>query len=74
MRIMRVVELQLLTEKEKIEYMLEETLNNKDLEVDEKINKVMELLKKQTENISSIQLWSSYINGLTNKNNNEKEE
>ena len=74
MRIMRVVELQLLTEKEKIEYMLEDTLNNKDSEVDEKINKVMELLKKQTENISSIQLWSSYINGLTNKNNNEKEE
>mgnify|MGYP003127846923 FL=1 len=73
MRIMRVVELNLLTEKEKIEYMLEETLNNKDLDVDKKINKVMELLKKQTENLSSIQLWSQYIAGLTDNNNEKKE-
>tara|TARA_R110001606_G_scaffold165686_1_gene310179 strand:+ start:5492 stop:5713 length:222 start_codon:yes stop_codon:yes gene_type:complete len=67
MRIMQVVELQLLTNKEKIEYMLEETLNNSNLDVDDKINKVVELVRKQTENINSIQLWASYVNGATNK-------
>ena len=71
MRIMNVVELQLLTDKEKIEYMLEETLNNKNLDVDDKINKVMGLIKEQTQNINSIQLWASYMNGVTNKNNYE---
>tara|TARA_R110000787_G_scaffold145087_3_gene258937 strand:+ start:238 stop:450 length:213 start_codon:yes stop_codon:yes gene_type:complete len=64
---MQVVELQLLTNKEKIEYMLEETLNNSNLDVDDKINKVVELVRKQTENINSIQLWASYVNGATNK-------
>tara|TARA_R110001583_G_scaffold67519_1_gene193078 strand:- start:4026 stop:4247 length:222 start_codon:yes stop_codon:yes gene_type:complete len=73
MRIMNVVELQLLTDKEKIEYMLEETLNNKNLDVDDKINKVMGLIKEQTQNINSIQLWASYMNGVTNKNEQKEE-
>tara|TARA_R110000751_G_scaffold210887_2_gene314519 strand:- start:128 stop:349 length:222 start_codon:yes stop_codon:yes gene_type:complete len=73
MRIMRVVELQLLTEKEKIEYMLEETLNNNNLDVDDKIKKVIELVRKQTENINSIQLWASHMNGVTNKNEQKEE-
>tara|TARA_R110001606_G_scaffold328082_1_gene475128 strand:- start:800 stop:1012 length:213 start_codon:yes stop_codon:yes gene_type:complete len=70
---MNVVELQLLTDKEKIEYMLEETLNNKNLDVDDKINKVMGLIKEQTQNINSIQLWASYMNGVTNKNEQKEE-
>jgi hypothetical protein len=73
MRIMRVVELQLLTDKEKIEYMLEETLNNKNLDVDDKINKVMGLIKEQTQNINAIQLWASYMTGVTNKNEQKEE-
>jgi len=73
MRIMNVVELQLLTDKEKIEYMLEETINNKNLDVDDKINKVMGLIKEQTQNINSIQLWASYMNGVTNKNEQKEE-
>tara|TARA_R100000908_G_scaffold59830_1_gene36641 strand:+ start:6082 stop:6303 length:222 start_codon:yes stop_codon:yes gene_type:complete len=73
MRIMRVVELQLLTDKEKIEYMLEETLNNKNLDVDDKINKVMGLIKEQTQNINSLQLWASYMTGVTNKNEQKEE-
>ena len=73
MRIMQVVELQLLTNKEKIEYMLEETLNNSNLDVDDKINKVVELVRKQTENINSIQLWASYVNGATNKEDKKEE-
>jgi hypothetical protein len=70
---MRVVELQLLTDKEKIEYMLEETLNNKNLDVDDKINKVMGLIKEQTQNINAIQLWASYMTGVTNKNEQKEE-
>jgi hypothetical protein len=70
---MNVVELQLLTDKEKIEYMLEETINNKNLDVDDKINKVMGLIKEQTQNINSIQLWASYMNGVTNKNEQKEE-
>ena len=73
MKIMNVVELQLLTNKEKIEYILEETLNNKNLDVDDKINKVMGLIKEQTQNINSIQLWTSYMNGVTNKNEQKEE-
>ena len=61
-----------LSQKEKIEYELEETINSNDLDVKSKINRIKELLKIQTENLNSIQLWSSYINGLTNKNKEEK--
>jgi hypothetical protein len=71
MKIMRVVELSLIADKERLEYELEEVINNKDV-TDLKIEKIRKTLRKLTETMSAMQLWSSYIQGLNN--NNEKEE
>jgi|TARA_R100000900_G_scaffold104350_1_gene80947 hypothetical protein len=72
MKIMRVVELSLVADKERLEYELEEVINNKDV-TDLKIKKIRETLKKLTETMSAMQLWSSYIQGLNNNNNEEEE-
>ena len=72
MKIMRVVELSLVADKERLEYELEEVINNKDV-TDLKIKKIREALKKLTETMSAMQLWSSYIQGLNNNNNEEEE-
>ena len=75
MRIMRVVELKLLSEKETLEFELEELLNRNDSgSTKERVNKIMDVLNKQTLNLSSLQLWNSYINGLSPNNDTKKEE
>ena len=73
MKIMRVVELNLIADKERLEYHLEETINRKDMDASEKIIVIKETLLELTETINIIQLWSSYIEGLE-KNNKEVEE
>lgn len=75
MRIMRVVEMNLLSEKETLEFELEELLNKNDSDsTKERVNKIMDVLNKQTINLSSLQLWNSYINGLSPNNDTKKEE
>ena len=75
MRIMRVVEMNLLSEKETLEFELEELLNKNDSDsTKERVNKIMDVLNKQTTNLSSLQLWNSYINGLSPNNDTKKEE
>jgi len=70
---MRVVELELLSQKERLEFELEDLLNkDSDLSINEKINKILELLGKQTENLSSLQLWNSYMTGMSENNKTEK--
>jgi len=72
MKIMRVVELNLIAEKEKLEYQLEELINNKEVDALDKVDKIKNILDELTKTMSSMQLWSSYIQGMTN-NNEEKE-
>ena len=72
---MRVVELKLLSEKEALEFELEELLNRNDSgSTKERVNKIMDVLNKQTTNLGSLQLWNSYINGLSPNNDTKKEE
>jgi|TARA_R110000796_G_scaffold245290_1_gene369441 hypothetical protein len=71
MKIMRVVELDLISNKERLEYELEEMINTKNINSSEKVEKIKEILLKLTETMNAIQLWSSYIEGL---NNNEQKE
>ena len=71
MKIMRVVELDLVSNKERLEYELEEIINTKNINASEKVQKIKENLLKLTETMNAIQLWSSYIEGL---NNNEEKE
>ena len=68
MKIMRVVELNLIADKERLEYHLEETINRKDMDASEKIIVIKETLLELTETINIIQLWSSYIEGLEKNN------
>ena len=68
MEIMRVVELNLIADKERLEYHLEETINRKDMDASEKIIVIKETLLELTETINIIQLWSSYIEGLEKNN------
>ena len=72
MKIMRVVELNLIAEKEKLEYQLEELINNKEVDASTKVDKIKSILDELTKTMSSMQLWSSYIQGMTN--NNEEQE
>ena len=72
MKIMRVVELNLIAEKEKLEYQLEELINNKEVDALDKVDKIKNILDELTKTMSSMQLWSSYIQGMTN--NNEEQE
>jgi|TARA_R110000787_G_scaffold87017_1_gene185515 ParB-like chromosome segregation protein Spo0J len=65
---MRVVELNLIADKERLEYHLEETINRKDMDASEKIIVIKETLLELTETINIIQLWSSYIEGLEKNN------
>jgi len=69
---MRVVELNLMAEKERVEYHLEEVINSKDINPSEKIKQIKNTLLELTEVMNSMQLWSSYIQGLNN--NKETEE
>ena len=71
MKIMRVVELNLIADKERLEYHLEETINRKDMDASEKIIVIKETLLELTETMNIIQLWSSYIEGLDKNNNNK---
>jgi len=75
MRIMRVVELNLLSQKEALEFELEELLNKNDSDsTTERVNKIMDVLNKQAITLNSLQLWNSYINGLSPNNDTKKEE
>lgn len=71
MKIMRVVELDLVSNKERLEYELEEIINTKNINASEKVQKIKDNLLKLTETMNAIQLWSSYIEGI---NNNEEKE
>ena len=66
MKIMRVVELNLVADKERLEYNLEETINKKDMDPNEKIKQIKKALLELTETMNAMQLWSSYIEGLDN--------
>ena len=66
MKIMRVVELNLVADKERLEYNLEETINKKDMDPNEKIKQIKKVLLELTETMNAMQLWSSYIEGLDN--------
>ena len=68
MKIMRVIELNLVADKERLEYQLEETINKKDMDPSEKIKQIKKALLELTETMSAMQLWSSYIEGLGNNN------
>ena len=68
MKIMRVVELNLIAEKERLEYHLEETINKKEMDPSEKVKQIKKALLELTETMNSMQLWSSYIEGLDNNN------
>ena len=69
MKIMRVVDL--VSNKERLEYELEEIINTKNINASEKVQKIKDNLLKLTETMNAIQLWSSYIEGI---NNNEEKE
>tara|TARA_R110000851_G_scaffold66151_2_gene149808 strand:- start:488 stop:709 length:222 start_codon:yes stop_codon:yes gene_type:complete len=72
---MRVVELNLLSQKETLEFELEELLNKNDSDsTTERVNKIIDVLNKQVITLNSLQLWNSYINGLSPNNDTKKEE
>mgnify|MGYP003123878923 CR=1 FL=1 len=74
MRIMKVIELELVAEKEKLEYELENALNDKSISTEEQVKKIKDLLILQTQNINSLQMWSSYmVNVNKAEQNNNKE-
>lgn len=74
MRIMKVIELELVAEKEKLEYELENVLNDKNIPTEEQVKKIKDLLILQTQNLNSLQMWSSYmINVNKTEENNNKE-
>tara|TARA_R110000803_G_scaffold47825_4_gene99601 strand:- start:17550 stop:17777 length:228 start_codon:yes stop_codon:yes gene_type:complete len=73
MQIMRVVELDLISEKQRCEFLIEETINNLTMDPSDKIGRLRELLTKQTEIVGSLQLWTSYIQGIESSNNNNSE-
>tara|TARA_R100000908_G_C3673837_1_gene95579 strand:- start:276 stop:500 length:225 start_codon:yes stop_codon:yes gene_type:complete len=74
MRIMKVIELELVAEKEKLEYELENVLNDKNIPTEEQVKKIKDLLILQTQNLNSLQMWSSYMINVnkTEENNNEE--
>jgi hypothetical protein len=64
MKIMRVVELDLLSERERLEYELENLINEKDNSSIEQIKKIKDLLVLQTQNLNSLQMWSNYMGNI----------
>ena len=62
MRIITIIQNQLLLEKLKLENELERTLNDRTLGTEETVNKSVELVHKLTNANSSIQTWESYLN------------
>tara|TARA_R100000900_G_scaffold141924_1_gene123315 strand:+ start:136 stop:351 length:216 start_codon:yes stop_codon:yes gene_type:complete len=71
---MKVIELELVAEKEKLEYELENALNDKSISTEEQVKKIKDLLILQTQNINSLQMWSSYmVNVNKAEQNNNKE-
>lgn len=62
MRIIRIIENQLLLEKLKLENELERTLNDRTLCTDDVVNKSVGLVHKLTNTNSSIQTWELYLN------------
>jgi hypothetical protein len=62
MRIITIIQNQLLSEKLKLENELERTLNDRTLETDEVVTKSVEIVHKLTNANSSIQTWESYLN------------
>jgi|TARA_R110002012_G_scaffold322077_1_gene554655 hypothetical protein len=72
MKIMRVVEVGLIADKERLEYSLEEIINDKELDPTERVNKIKSILLELTQIMNATQLWSSYIQGLNNNNKDEE--
>jgi len=62
MRIITIIQNQLLLEKLKLENELERTLNDRTLKTDEVVTKSVEIVHKLTNANSSIQTWESYLN------------
>jgi|TARA_R110000824_G_scaffold343787_1_gene530489 hypothetical protein len=62
MRIITIIQNQLLLEKLKLENELERTLNDRTLCTDEVVNKSVGLVHKLTNANSSIQTWELYLN------------
>jgi hypothetical protein len=74
MRIMRVIELELVSEKERLEYELENLINDKTIPTKEQVKKIKKLLILQTENLNSLQMWKSYIANINESNDNNKKD
>ena len=74
MRIMKVIELELVAEKERLEYELENALNDKSISTEEQVKKIKDLLILQTQNINSLQMWSSYMVNVNKAEQNNNEE
>tara|TARA_R100001443_G_C3275319_1_gene159004 strand:+ start:78 stop:308 length:231 start_codon:yes stop_codon:yes gene_type:complete len=74
MRIMKVIELDLVAEKERLEYELENLINDKNLPATEKVKQIKELLIHQTQNLNSLQMWMSYMGGINEQSENNNKE
>ena len=67
MRIMKVIELELVAEKERLEFELENLINDNTIPVTEKVKQIKDKLIQQTQNLNSLQMWMSYVNGINEK-------
>ena len=67
-KIFNLVSTKLVVEKELLEAELEEVLNNRqDLELNKRLDKSIQLIKQISTVMTTISLWESYNNNLTNK-------
>tara|TARA_R110001592_G_scaffold32474_2_gene113639 strand:- start:1913 stop:2128 length:216 start_codon:yes stop_codon:yes gene_type:complete len=67
-KIFNLVSTKLVVEKELLEAELEEVLNNRqDLELNKRLDKSIQLIKEISTVMTTISLWESYNNNLTNK-------
>ena len=74
MRIMKVIELELVAERERLEFELENLINDNTIPVTEKVKQIKDKLIQQTQNLNSLQMWMSYVNGINEKNENNNKE
>jgi|TARA_R110000822_G_scaffold235222_1_gene366150 hypothetical protein len=64
MKIMKVVELDLIAQRERLEYELENIINEKDDSSEKQVKKIKDLLVLQTQNLNSLQMWSNYMGNI----------
>ena len=64
MKIMKVVELDLIAQRERLEYELENIINEKDDSSEEQVKKIKDLLVLQTQNLNSLQMSSNYMGNI----------